>query len=165
VGRGLAFLAAIAALLPIQTIGDAAKERWWDDPPPRHAKISDIRTERGWTYREYIDETKRPARLGKAWLTWPGASVSFDVDISGYRDAQLEATGWVLNAGSGERVKALWGAVAPDNYLESSRSRIKQSSDIWVALPKARGRYKITVALYGADAQLAEVSSKPFSIR
>lgn len=123
-----------------------------EDPTNQRVSITNVRTQSGWPYRDFLEETNRTedeGSLGKDWLSWPGADVSFDVALDGYKRKQLEVVRWVVTA-AGERVRSLYHANEPTAIVPPADTYTANPS-IWVALPKKPGRYKITVGVYGQD--------------
>ncbi len=138
---------------------------FFEGPPKQRVTLKNIDREPGWTYREFVQATKRQATLGKHWLDWPGATVSFDVQTVGYKDKPLEATGWVSRAGSGERVKDLWGIVTTDGVVANTEDD-SETAAIWLPTPPHKGKYRVTVAIYDqGGSRLSQLNGKPFTVR
>jgi hypothetical protein len=157
--------ALIAAVLPLETLGQAAKERWWDDPPEQRVVVQAPEREPGWTYGQYVRARQSVPRLDKRYLSWPGYEVTFGVEQFGYTGKRLEATGWVLDAETGARVQDIYDAVEPDVLIPSA-SHSTENASIWLAEPKRKGKYKITVAIYTEDGhRLSKKTGKAFAVR
>jgi hypothetical protein len=104
------------------------------------------------------------APVSKERLNTMGRVVHFRVDVNGYRGKQLTVWWWMLTSEGApvsqpELQRQLAFGLTPHDCTTGG------TRDIWVELPKRRGRYKVVVQLLDpAGEKLDDGRTKPFTV-
>ena len=102
--------------------------------------------------------------VSKQRLKTLGRVVHFRVDINGYRGSQLAVWWWMLTA-SGEAVPEATLQHQLAFTLTPHDCSTGGSRDIWVELPKERGRYQIEVRLLDPSGEKLDYGrTRPFTV-
>jgi hypothetical protein len=127
------------------------------------AALSEPRVETPVTFGQYLDRVELPrASYGDEQLRQPGALVTAEVAIKGYRGQALPMR-WYLLDGAGD----IADQQSRRHSITADRDEAPAVWPFWVALPEGRGPFRVVVEAYPPKAgpgvvALDSVESAPF---
>jgi len=118
-------------------------------PSAGSAELSEPRVESPVTFGQYLDRVELPhTSYGEEQLRRPGALVTVEVAIRGYRGRALPMR-WYLLDGAGD----IADQQSRRHSLVADRDETPAVWPFWVGLPEGRGPFRVVVEVYPPGAE------------